>query len=47
MNKSSAVGLAICILLFLLLINMDDFYSVLNTVYCSSNLKTVYYHVIP
>ena len=42
MDKSSAIGLAICVLLFLILLK-DDFYSSMNTVYYSSNLNTVYF----
>ena len=46
MDKSSAIGLAICILLFFILLNINDLYSSLNTTYCSSNLESAYCHAL-
>jgi len=48
MGKSLAIGLVICIVLLLLLLNMDDYFSNLNATYCSGNLESTYcYKLMP
>jgi hypothetical protein len=47
MDKSSVIGLVICMLLFLIFLNWNIYYSSLDSAYCCANLQSTYYSLIP